>query len=42
MSERRKYWKLNKLVKNVVYWVSVIPNKRKQKRLYREDNRRFR
>lgn len=30
MSERRKYWKLNKLVKNVVYWVSVIPKESKR------------
>ena len=30
MSERRKYWKLNKLVKNVVYWVSIIPKESKR------------
>lgn len=30
MSERRKYWKLNKLVKNVAYWVSVIPKESKR------------
>lgn len=30
MSEKREYWKLNKLVKEVVYWVSVIPKEDKK------------
>lgn len=41
MSERRKYWKLNKLVKKRCL-LGFCNSKRKQKRLYREDNRRFR